>query len=455
MLFGFWHLMAGFFLVGQNDTDGLVQLLQEQKLTPTNQREDLVAPTDITMFSRNPLCAPNTDPEQEDTGYMLVDSSPTLTSNKLGLSTTESVFSASLTPGILSSPDYNPISKLLPESPQKLTLRLGYLDMLQLLLVHGYSANEADSTSGTPMHLACALNNLAAVKLLARHGADVNAVDQHGHTPLMFAIYGNHLEVVRYLVDKLKADINVADPEGRVPFIQATCLSHVEVLTFLSGKRACRSNAIDNQGRTALHWACAIGNLDVLDVLLRMARVSVFVRTHEGDSPLHLAAREGNLGAIQLFLTIADLEQHTMQSLAKGRGSSDKTAEEVALEAGHEEVADYLARFCKRSALDVEEQTHKQRSPSLNSHDSGLGLTEVGSKPLTEEETRDRRAAHSSYMKAARKRAVEKETILQAEVDQLMATNQILQAQIAGFRFYLEQLQRLSGQIPLQPISGS
>jgi ankyrin repeat protein len=66
---------------------------------------------------------------------------------------------------------------------------LGNIQMVELLLAHGATAQPAPGFRHTPLRAACLTANLPLIRLLVDRGADVNAQSEGGRTPLMGACY--------------------------------------------------------------------------------------------------------------------------------------------------------------------------------------------------------------------------------------------------------------------------
>jgi ankyrin repeat protein len=59
-------------------------------------------------------------------------------------------------------------------------IRLGYVEMVQLMIDEGADIEETGRGSKTPLMYAIESNNIPASKLLIKSGANVNAVDDNG-----------------------------------------------------------------------------------------------------------------------------------------------------------------------------------------------------------------------------------------------------------------------------------
>lgn len=137
------------------------------------------------------------------------------------------------------------------------------------------------------------------VRKLLEDGTRVDAPDMDGHTALMFASFNGHSDIVLLLLDK-----------------------------------GARLDRRDLMGRTALLYASTGPFPETVKILLDKGAKPNVVDSDEHFSPLMHAAAEGNFSVVKLLVEYgADL------SLKDVDGDD---AESFALQAGHQEVADYL-----------------------------------------------------------------------------------------------------------------
>lgn len=151
---------------------------------------------------------------------------------------------------------------------------------------------------------ACALGNRErAASLLAHDPKLIDAYSADGFTALGLSIFFNHEEIARSLV-AAGADVN----------------------------RPSR-----NSIRVApLHSAVASGNLALVDLLLQHGAVPDCVEFLEA-TPLHSAASMGNREMVERLLKAgADSKRKTKDG---------KTAADLARQAGHEELASWIAHY--------------------------------------------------------------------------------------------------------------
>ena len=80
-------------------------------------------------------------------------------------------------------------------TPLHSALRIGYLDMVSLLIVNGADVNAMYQSGIRPLHHASALGQKAVVELLLAYDADVNAKNKKGRTALHAAAVEGHTVV--------------------------------------------------------------------------------------------------------------------------------------------------------------------------------------------------------------------------------------------------------------------
>ncbi|MGL9758841.1 MAG: ankyrin repeat domain-containing protein [Wolbachia sp.] len=92
-------------------------------------------------------------------------------------------------------------------------------EFIELLASHGALINERESTEGhTPLHFAALYGNKNIIQALIDKGQDIEDVDNNGRTALFLAARqcteaenDSRIEIIKYLIDKLKADVTRKD----------------------------------------------------------------------------------------------------------------------------------------------------------------------------------------------------------------------------------------------------
>ncbi|GAA4855718.1 ankyrin repeat domain-containing protein [Luteimonas vadosa] len=192
------------------------------------------------------------------------------------------------------------------DPPLSLAVRLGWLHLMERLVVAGVALDARDSHGMTALHLCAALGREAALKLLVRHGAspDVRAAD--GQTPLGVALSGGRRDLADWLDWRtwplpgraLKAeDLPAAATVGDTDAVRRLLALGMAVDT------------PDAQGCTALLRAAGGGHLKTLDLLLERG-ADPQLAAHTGATPLSAAVsvRQGEI-VDRLLAAGATLEQ--------------------------------------------------------------------------------------------------------------------------------------------------
>ena len=109
---------------------------------------------------------------------------------------------------------------------------------VEILLGHGYGANEISDFSGrSALHISALRGSTASARVLLEHGADVRALDNlFGETPLHMAAKTGHTETVSLLLEH-NSDVNAPNLFGCTPLdVAKTCNADtIQVLEQHSG----------------------------------------------------------------------------------------------------------------------------------------------------------------------------------------------------------------------------
>ncbi len=180
--------------------------------------------------------------------------------------------------------------------------------------------NVQDAQGFTPLHLASGKGHIEIVEFLLNHGADIESEIFNGDTPLLVAArYARHgqYETIKTLLEH-GAKVNHKDKHGRAALHDAAMYSGKEVINLLISYGA-DVNARDKHQSTPLHQAAMLNNIEAAKALVEHG-ADIFAKNyHDYSKPppvrLHLRPSRGNM---------------------------NKTAKEIALKAGHIELAQYL-----------------------------------------------------------------------------------------------------------------
>jgi len=148
-------------------------------------------------------------------------------------------------------------------TPLHIAIGCRQLEIAKLLTESGANVNAKARNHGkddlTPMHLAIFANAPEFIELLANYGATINERESaEGHTPLHFAaLYGNR-SIIRALIDKGQ-NIKDTDNNGRTALFLATrqCTeaeddSRIEVIKYLVDELKADITRRDNNNDTVL-----------------------------------------------------------------------------------------------------------------------------------------------------------------------------------------------------------
>ena len=111
------------------------------------------------------------------------------------------------------------------ESPLKLAVWEGHLDVIHLLCFHGADVNQEDRNGDTPLYKAVAQGNLGVVQLFCEKGADVNRIDKEGR--FVFSIFicdtfiALHLTISDIMNSNFQANSDVCCSDGECGCDQA------------------------------------------------------------------------------------------------------------------------------------------------------------------------------------------------------------------------------------------
>jgi ankyrin repeat protein len=177
--------------------------------------------------------------------------------------------------------------------------------------------NIQDGSGWTPLHLASGKGHIEIVEFLLNHGADTELENIHGQRPLCLAAKFGRYETIKTLLEH-GAAVNHKDKHGGTPLHDAAMWSGEKVINLLISYGA-DVNARDQYQSTPLHQAAMLSNIEAAKALVEHG-ADIFAKNYYDyrKSPAE--------GRYHPYLG------HTM----------NKTAKEIALKAGHIELAQYL-----------------------------------------------------------------------------------------------------------------
>ena len=213
-------------------------------------------------------------------------------------------------------------------------LERGDLDGAARLVGWGVDVDAQRADGKTLLILAAKASDVVLVRDLIAAGADVNAITGNGGTALMFAAIRGDVETQKALIDA-GADVNAVGGFDWTALLVASVKGHVPAVRQLLSSGA-DPNLRDIYGWTPLMRAVYEGREKVVQALLEQPDVDLNAKNDQGATALHLAAVKGN-EALTRFLLFAGA--NPLVGDRKGR-----TPENLAVAAGHENVAKLLKR---------------------------------------------------------------------------------------------------------------
>lgn len=148
--------------------------------------------------------------------------------------------------------------------------RLGFTEIVKLLLEKGAEDDATDGDGGTALYYAAENGHEAVVELLLGSGASVD-MKVRGCTQLHIAASRGHEKVVRLLLDN-GADREAKDEDGYTALLSAAYHGHKAIVQLLLERRAnVKSNGADG---TALQLALRRGHEEVAQLLLKNGAVA-------------------------------------------------------------------------------------------------------------------------------------------------------------------------------------
>eukprot|EP00741_Cyanophora_paradoxa_P005605 tig00000912_g5433.t1 len=218
----------------------------------------------------------------------------------------------------------------------------GEFQRVKDLLAGGADIRGRDASGHTALHWACLNDHVELAKFLIENGAEVDprSEDAEGQTPLHWACIKGHIGCVRLLVEA-GADVHKVDNRGYIALTHAVQYGETKIAIYLF-EQGTNLETTDREGHTALHWAAYMGHGRVVQWLLAR-KVEKNKLDDTGGAPIHYTASKGHFhAAVVLASEGADLTL---------KNSSGKLAEDIAHEAGHEQLAIYLRSQRKKAVF--------------------------------------------------------------------------------------------------------
>jgi len=191
-----------------------------------------------------------------------------------------------------------------------------------------------EKTNDSPLYLAAELGYRDIAGFLISKGANVNMRNRMGITPLQIASTKGYSDIVSLLIAS-KADTNAVDCQRK------SCLQYAihneSIFTRIIEAGADIEKETSSAGNGPLHEACAHGFSKAVDLLLRKGAQVNRKNSSSENTPLHVSAMNGHVSCVNVLLGFgADKEIKNKQGLK---------AYELAIQAGHSELAAIISRF--------------------------------------------------------------------------------------------------------------
>ena len=141
--------------------------------------------------------------------------------------------------------------------------------------------------------------------LISENGINSNNVDipskEDGRTLLTRASFEGKLEMIRYIIEDLKAQVNTADNDKITPIMEAVSTENEEIVNYLLEKGA-NIHATNKLGADALTMALSGSSEQIVAKLLSLGANPNHKWNKKNFSHLMLASRNGHLMSVKLLL---------------------------------------------------------------------------------------------------------------------------------------------------------
>lgn len=191
------------------------------------------------------------------------------------------------------------------ETALTIATRLGFKDIVDILLQHNADQNVTDVTT-RPIYIAASEGYGDVLKLLNADNLDIiYDVDSEGLIPLFHAVSNGQLDAVRAIL--LRPDVHIQTTDSKIQ-VQKT----------------------NSKGQTALHVASALGYKNIVHVLLEH-EADVSLRDYDNETPLSLACRGKHMSVVRVILNQWNLNNYISDERAVMRAVQDGDTELVQL----------------------------------------------------------------------------------------------------------------------------
>ncbi|KAL7302823.1 hypothetical protein TKK_0004861 [Trichogramma kaykai] len=232
----------------------------------------------------------------------------------------------------------------------------GNINLVDILLSRGAHSNLADENGFTPLHVLCQREdddvNLARrffeIGEKFNKSILIDARDEYGNTALHQAILNNHVNLVEFLLSK-GADPNSLNKDGETT-LHRICEANLDDLAVEMLFKICdekhqsmQVDAQDKMGKTPLHVAITKGNINTIEILMRRG-AQPNLADENGFTPLHVLCQRENDDVDLLKMLFEAADKFSAPIKVDARDKSDCTPLHLALNRGHEQMAEWLLR---------------------------------------------------------------------------------------------------------------
>jgi ankyrin repeat protein len=154
--------------------------------------------------------------------------------------------------------------------PYQLAIRLGFTDVVDVLIEHGLPVDEHDAGGITPLQTALIHKDHASAQKLVRAGAGINTQDFRGNTPLHFAVRTRDWPAVTWLLQQGALPNAQSAGDRWTPLHHAIFFGDVQIAEKLMHYGAWR-NLRDDMGLSPLQLAFNYEHYPLETVLVRNA----------------------------------------------------------------------------------------------------------------------------------------------------------------------------------------
>lgn len=176
----------------------------------------------------------------------------------------------------------------------------GHIDVVKRLVENHADLDLSDNKKMTSLHMACSEGHENIVEYLIKNKADVCALDTHGNTPLHIACASGKTNIIQFLLKEKENEIKRCNNLGQTPIIIASLHGQNQVIELLLELKADIRDS-DNTGFTSLLTASSKGFTKTVLLLIEKG-ADIFHVDNDGRSSLFIACEKGNAKIVQTLV---------------------------------------------------------------------------------------------------------------------------------------------------------